>query len=184
VAYHVADTRLASVLQSLEELIRPQVDTKPLSFLQKLSADDLLVRADEEKFRQVLLNLVTNAVKFTEAGGLVAVECEADPSNVRIIVRDTGCGIPPEHLDRIFDPFVQVDRDHTPRSQQGVGLGLSISRDLAAGMGGSLTVSSTVGQGTAFTLTLPRGGTSLEDAATANASAAASTEASRVVELS
>ena len=138
VEFHVADTRVAAVLQSLEELMRPQIDTKPLSFLQHVPTEDVLVRADEEKFRQVLINLVTNAVKFTDAGGLVAVECDADPSNVRIVVRDTGRGIPSEHLDRIFDPFVQVDREHTPRSQQGVGLGLSISRDLARGMGGSL----------------------------------------------
>jgi signal transduction histidine kinase len=158
VEFHLADTRVAAVLQSLEELMRPQIDTKPLSFLQLVPTEDVLVRADEEKFRQVLVNLVTNAVKFTDAGGLVAVECDADPSSVRIVVRDTGRGIPSEHLSRIFDPFVQVDREHTPRSQQGVGLGLSISRDLARGMGGSLAVSSVVGQGTAFTLTLPRAG--------------------------
>jgi len=110
--------------------------------------------------RQVLLNLVTNAVKFTEPGGQIAVECDADDANVRIIVRDTGRGIPEEHLTRIFDPFVQIDRDRTPASQQGVGLGLSISRDLAHGMGGSLTASSAVGVGSTFTLTLPRVGPS------------------------
>jgi signal transduction histidine kinase len=157
VEFRIADTPVRSVLQSLEELMRPQIDTKTLAFEQNVPSDDVLVRADEEKVRQVLLNLVTNAVKFTDAGGLIAVECDADPSNVRIVVRDTGRGIPGEHLDRIFDPFIQIDRERIPKSQQGVGLGLSISRDLALGMGGSLTVTSTVGQGTAFTLTLPRG---------------------------
>jgi signal transduction histidine kinase len=177
VEFNVADTRVSGVLQSLEELMRPQIDTKPLSFLQQPPPEDVLVRADEEKFRQVLVNLVTNAVKFTDAGGLVAVECDADASNVRIVVRDTGRGIPSEHLGRIFDPFVQVDRERTPRSQQGVGLGLSISRDLARGMGGSLTVSSTLGQGTAFTLTLPR---AFAEAVSSDASAIESTVAQQL----
>jgi signal transduction histidine kinase len=156
VEFRVSDTRLAPILQSLEELMRPQIDTKSLNFLQQLPDADVVVRADEEKVRQVLVNLVTNAVKFTDSGGLVAVECATGPDDVRIVVRDTGRGIAPEHLGRIFDPFVQVDRDQTPRSQQGVGLGLSISRDLAHGMGGSLSVTSTLGEGSAFTLTLPR----------------------------
>jgi signal transduction histidine kinase len=104
----------------------------------------------------VLLNLVTNAAKFTPEGGRVEVECEPGDDCVRISVRDTGRGIPEDQLSRIFDPFVQIDRDRTPSSRQGVGLGLSISRDLAAAMGGTLTASSVVGQGSTFTLTLPR----------------------------
>ena len=91
-----------------------------------MSSDEtVLVRADAEKVRQILLNLVTNAVKFTDSGGLVAVECAADATCVRVVVRDTGRGIPAEHLDRIVDPFVQIDGEQTPKSQQSVGLGLS-----------------------------------------------------------
>jgi signal transduction histidine kinase len=71
-------------------------------------------------------------------------------------VSDTGRGIPPDQLDRIFQPFVQVDRHRTQASQQGVGLGLAISRELARGMGGELAAESTVGVGSTFTLTLPR----------------------------
>ncbi len=156
VEFHVADVRVASLLESLEELVRPQVDTKSLGYAQRVSAHDLAVRADAEKLRQVLLNLVTNAVKFTESGGRIDVECEGDEQNVHFIVRDTGRGIGEAHLARIFDPFVQIDRERTPRSQQGVGLGLSISRDLAHGMGGSLTATSTLGEGSTFRLTLPR----------------------------
>jgi PAS domain S-box-containing protein len=156
VEFHVSDVSVTPLLQSLEELVRPQVDTKTLSYSQAIAADDLKIRADGEKVRQVLLNLVTNAVKFTEPGGCVAVECEGDERDVRIIVRDTGRGIPAEHLSRIFDPFVQIDRERTPKSQQGVGLGLSISRDLARAMGGTLTASSTVGAGSTFVLSLPR----------------------------
>jgi signal transduction histidine kinase len=75
---------------------------------------------------------------------------------VRIAVRDTGRGIAADQLARVFDPFVQVDRHLTPTSQQGVGLGLAISRDLATGMGGTLEATSVVGMGSEFTLTLRR----------------------------
>jgi signal transduction histidine kinase len=106
--------------------------------------------------RQVLLNLLSNAVKFTNPGGSIAVECEAGAEDVAIRVRDTGIGIPPEALERIFDPFVQVGRDLRAPSD-GVGLGLAISRDLARRMGGELTAASRVGEGSVFTLPLPRG---------------------------
>jgi PAS domain S-box-containing protein len=156
VEFHVEDLSVAPLLESLEQLVRPQVDTKTLSYSQSIPSRELAARGDVEKVRQVLLNLVTNAVKFTEPGGQIAVECDGDDEHVRIVVRDTGRGIPDEHLARIFDPFVQIDRDRTPKSQQGVGLGLSISRDLAHAMGGSLTATSSVGQGSCFTLALPR----------------------------
>ncbi|HYW09098.1 MAG TPA: ATP-binding protein, partial [Longimicrobium sp.] len=115
------------------------------------------VRADPEKLRQILLNLLTNSVKFTDVGGRVALRCETDEAAglVRLSVSDTGRGIPAEQLNRIFEPFVQVERNRTHESQQGVGLGLAISRDLARGMGGSLNAESTVDVGSTFTLTLP-----------------------------
>jgi len=156
VEFDVADLPVSPLLDSLEELVRPAIDTKTLTYSHTIPVTGLAVRADPEKVRQVLLNLVTNAVKFTEPGGRIAVECDGDDEHVRIVVRDTGRGIPDEHLARIFDPFVQIDREHTPKSQQGVGLGLSISRDLAHGMGGSLSAASVLGHGSAFTLTLPR----------------------------
>jgi len=104
----------------------------------------------------VLLNLLSNAVKFTSAGGEVVLTADADDTAVRIAVRDDGRGIGADQLATIFDPFVQVDRHLTPSSQQGVGLGLAISRDLARRMNGDLTVESTLGGGSTFTLTLPR----------------------------
>jgi len=114
-----------------------------------------VVHVDVEKVRQILLNLLANAVKFTETGEVV-LECRADATEVRLSVRDTGRGIPADQLSRVFDPFVQVDRHLTPTSQQGVGLGLSISRDLALAMRGRLEASSAVGGGSEFTLILPR----------------------------
>src|SRR5205085_4037097 len=93
----------------------------------------------------------------TPAGGTVTLEARArDADTVEVCVRDTGIGIPAEKLGAIFEPFVQLDRSLT-RVREGVGLGLAISRDLARGMGGELTVESRVDEGSCFTLTLPRG---------------------------
>jgi signal transduction histidine kinase len=162
IEFRPADVELASVVGELESLIGPQLTAKRIAFDHDACASDTpdrphVVRADPEKLRQILLNLLSNAVKFTDAGGRVAIACEIDPgADVgRVRVRDTGRGIPPDQLERIFEPFVQVDRHRTLSSQQGVGLGLAISRELARGMGGDLTVESTPGQGSTFTLTLP-----------------------------
>jgi signal transduction histidine kinase len=111
--------------------------------------------ADADKVRQILVNLLSNAIKFTPANGSVSIECSAEEGIVQIRVQDTGTGIPPEKLQAIFEPFVQLDRSLT-NVREGSGLGLAISRDLARGMGGDLCIASTVGQGSTFTLTLPR----------------------------
>jgi signal transduction histidine kinase len=114
----------------------------------------LHVHADAEKVRQVLVNLLANAVKFTPPGGRVWLGAEALGRTVAIRVRDTGVGIPPDRLAAVFDPFVQAHRSLS-KPVEGRGLGLSISRDLARGMGGELTVDSVPGVGSTFTLTLP-----------------------------
>jgi signal transduction histidine kinase len=111
--------------------------------------------------RQVLLNLVGNAIKFTRSGGWVVLSCAADDEWVELRVRDNGVGIPPEEQERIFDPFQQVGR-RLSQPQEGVGLGLAISRDLARGMAGDVTVQSTPGEGSVFSLRLPREGASPE----------------------
>jgi len=124
-----------------------------------------MYEGDEDRVRQVLVNLLNNAVKFTEPGGSVCVECGLTPrpdAEARVSggpwvfmrVTDTGCGIPPDHLLKIFDPFVQVESGHT-RQNDGSGLGLTISRRLARLMKGDLTVRSEVGKGSTFTLWLP-----------------------------
>jgi signal transduction histidine kinase len=156
VEFHVEDVNVGPLVGGLEELIRPQVDAKTLQFSRSVGSEKLVARADAEKLRQVLLNLVTNAVKFTPEGGQVCIDCQDAEDGVSISVKDTGPGIPEAQLARIFDPFVQVNRDAIPTSQRGVGLGLAISRDLALGMGGALTVSSTEGVGSVFTLRLPK----------------------------
>ncbi len=102
------------------------------------------------------MNLLSNAVKFTDRG-TIELECAEEGEEVAVRVRDTGIGIPAGKLDTVFEPFVQVRAD-LPRTAEGTGLGLAISRDLARGMGGELGVESVPGEGSTFTLRLPRGG--------------------------
>jgi signal transduction histidine kinase len=114
------------------------------------------VKCDGEKLQQVLLNLLGNATKFTPKGGKVSLSCSVEPQTITIRVSDNGVGIPSSQLQSIFEPFVQGDRP-IGTSNEGVGLGLAISREFARGMGGELSVVSEVGVGSTFSLTLPRG---------------------------
>lgn len=153
VHYAVADVPADEVLSTCVALVAPQVRAKRLT-LAYVRGTTAVVRADPEKLQQILLNLLTNATKFTDPGGDLQVACAATDRVVRITVSDNGRGIAPNQLSRIFEPFVQVDAQLT-REHEGVGLGLAISRDLARGMAGDLTVESTPGRGSAFTLALP-----------------------------
>jgi signal transduction histidine kinase len=150
-------------------LVQTRADEKGIRFTAQCVGDgDVIYEGDEDRVRQILVNLLTNAVKFTEPGGEVAVGCgtapQADPEArvhghpkwVYLRVRDTGVGISVEQLPLIFDPFVQVETGHT-RSNDGSGLGLTISRRLARLMGGDITVRSVPGAGSVFTLWLPAG---------------------------
>jgi len=111
-------------------------------------------KGDERRLTQVLINLVSNAIKFTDGGGRVTVDCQQKNGDVLFTVSDTGRGIAAEKRHAIFEPFVQLDR--TLRSaHEGVGLGLAISRDLALQMNGKLEVESEVGKGSRFILFLP-----------------------------
>jgi signal transduction histidine kinase len=150
-----APMALASVVDSLKEFVEPQLQAKNLHFSVAEDIPESKVRGDPDKVRQILINLLSNAIKFTPEGGHILLECEEDDQMVRIVVRDDGAGIPPDKLDAIFEPFVQVSRDYAS-PQQGTGLGLSISRELARRMGGDLTVSSEYRKGSRFTLSLPR----------------------------
>jgi signal transduction histidine kinase len=152
VHYQLMDVPVDQALQFVVEATAPQLQAKRLRYEQAPCAG-ILARADSEKLRQILLNLLSNAIKFTD-GGWIAVSCSVQGREVCIDVRDTGCGIPAEQLDKIFDPFVQVDR-RLNRPVEGTGLGLAISRELAQGMGGTLTAVSAVGEGSTFTLRLP-----------------------------
>ena len=154
VQYDMASIPVNEALAASEALIVPQVRARGLTYVLGGCDPALRVRADRDKLQQILLNLLTNAIKFTEPGGEVRVDCAANDSVVEIVVRDTGIGIAPEKLAQVFEPFVQVDQRLT-RPNEGVGLGLAISRDLARGMGGDLRAESSPGVGSSFTITLP-----------------------------
>ncbi len=145
---------LAEHLPELETLIALQLCEKRIEYSLLCDDPSCSVYADPDKMQQILLNLLSNALKFTARGGRISLGCESVGENVGIIVRDTGIGIDPSKLDTIFEPFIQLDR-HTTSQHEGTGLGLSISRDLARAMRGDLTVASQVGIGSVFTLVLP-----------------------------
>jgi signal transduction histidine kinase len=157
VIYDVQDVLLGEVLSACEALIAPQVRARGLA-LHYSPTQGIRARADRDKVQQIVLNLLSNAVKFSEPGASVELRCDAATGGgtpiVRIQVQDSGIGISPEQLERVFEPFVQVDAKLT-RTREGTGLGLAISRDLARGMGGDLVAESTLGVGSTFTLTLP-----------------------------
>ena len=156
VKYDLARVLVSDVANAVVPMVEPQLAQKEL----KLSLDvptSLAMLADRDKTEQILLNLLGNALKFTRAGGRVTLTAMSDDAPrpcARIEVADTGIGIPPDRLDQIFEPFVQVDASPAGMAR-GTGLGLAISRDLARGMGGDLTATSTLGEGSTFVLTLP-----------------------------
>ena len=153
IEYTVSDVPVAPLLDEVTLLIEPMLAEAGIRHAITHAAEPLTVRADGDKLQQIVLNLLTNAIKFTPTSGRIALESERVGDVALIRVRDSGIGIDPSKLDRIFEPFVQLDR-RMNNGQPGVGLGLAISRDLARGMGGELTAQSTIGDGTTFTLSL------------------------------
>ncbi|HUF25665.1 MAG TPA: ATP-binding protein [Gemmatimonadaceae bacterium] len=151
--YAIGEVVLDDTLGTLETLVAPQVRAKGLTFDCRPCGRNVRARADREKLQQIALNLIVNAIKFTPPGGTITVDCECDDERALVHVRDTGIGVAPRQLATIFEPFVQVDRALN-RPHDGVGLGLAISRDLARGMGGDLSVRSEPGAGSVFTLSL------------------------------
>jgi CheY-like chemotaxis protein len=146
---------------SVEEAIRETVDLiQPLAIERDLSvsapdADGLFVRADRQRLKQVLLNLLSNAVKYNVDRGSVEISAAVgDGGRVTITVKDGGVGIPPERIDDLFAPFDRLDADK--RGVTGTGLGLALSKALTEAMGGSISVSTEVGKGSAFSIDLPR----------------------------
>ncbi|MDP0501695.1 MAG: ATP-binding protein [Verrucomicrobiota bacterium JB022] len=146
---------LRSVLASLKGLMRPlQAQQSEVELLIEEPQQDLKWETDDGKLTQILRNLISNALKFTERGE-VRLTVEHDAEMVRFSVSDTGIGIARENLERIFEEFIQIE-NHLQKRAKGTGLGLSLSQRLAQMLGGYLTVSSVLGQGSRFTLYLPR----------------------------
>jgi signal transduction histidine kinase len=145
----------SDLIQEASESFVPQFSAAGISFRAGGCPSGTLVNADPERALEVLRHLLGNALKFTRRGGSVTLTCEIEPAAVRFIVADTGRGIPDAQRESIFQPFVQVEKGLT-RSVDGSGLGLAVGRELTERMGGTLTVTSEVGMGSRFVLTLAR----------------------------
>ncbi|HET6761161.1 MAG TPA: ATP-binding protein, partial [Gemmatimonadaceae bacterium] len=143
------------VVESALPMIEPQVKARGLRLEVEAADPTLLFFADRERVRQIVLNLLSNAVKFTPPGGIARITVSAKPDEIHLCVEDTGTGIPPDKLEAVFEAFYQVEASQS-RGYGGTGLGLAISRQLARAMGGDLTVKSALGEGSTFTLCLPR----------------------------
>lgn len=147
---------LAALIAEVAALTKVQADEKGLTLLTAVPGDLARVRADQSRLRQILLNVVGNAIKFTERGDVrIVANVEADGSQVRLDVTDTGIGVPPEQQPLLFEKFRQVDASHT-RRHGGAGLGLAISKALIERMNGRISLRSEgAGQGTTVTLMVP-----------------------------
>lgn len=150
------DFPLMEEIDNAITLIDPQIGERSLLIEKKLAGvdDSVMINADRQAVRQIVLNLLSNAEKFSPSGGTITVEVGIDDGDLDISVRDRGIGIAPENLDKVFDRFFQIEGG-LQRSHGGTGIGLPISRALAELHGGSLTLESQVGAGTLARLVLP-----------------------------
>jgi PAS domain S-box-containing protein len=155
VTYNCSAVPVFTVIEAVGHMIEPQAIKKGVKLEVYECPADVVAWADRARVEQIVINLLSNAVKFTNKGS-VKLECDGyDSERVSIAVTDTGLGIPADHLEKIFEPFVQVGRSLT-QSNEGTGLGLAISRDLARAMGGDVVVTSELEKGSQFRLILPR----------------------------
>ena len=147
--------RVASIAEDSAAMVAPQAREKQIDLTVMVDDDALVIDTDEAKLRQALVNLMGNAVKFTDRGYVrLRVSRPADEDRVRFTVEDSGPGIPQEHLERIFEAFWQLDQSASRRAG-GVGLGLHVTRGIVRSLGGEISVHSTPAQGSAFTIRLP-----------------------------
>ncbi|MDP2776098.1 MAG: ATP-binding protein, partial [Anaerolineales bacterium] len=147
---------ISSLVQTVTKRLKPHAESKRISLDLELAPDLPHILADEDRVVQVLTNLTGNALQYTPAGGRITISSKQVNNEVQIAVRDTGIGIPPEHLSHIFDRFYRVDKSRSRQSGGGSGIGLTISRALIEAHGGRIWVESAgEGQGSTFTFTLP-----------------------------
>jgi heavy metal sensor kinase len=147
---------LSALVCGVVEVMRPLAEARGLSMSVE-AADGLTVCGDAGRLRQVLFNVVDNALKYTPEGGRIVVRIAPQEGSAVVTVSDTGVGIAAEHLPRVFDRFYRVDKARS-REQGGTGLGLSISRSIVAAHGGRIDLDSAPGRGTTCTVILPLGG--------------------------
>jgi signal transduction histidine kinase len=153
-SYTFTNVAIDPFLRGVDALVAPQAAAKNVTLEHVAGRANAAVVADREKLRQIVLNLLSNAIRHTPSGGTVTLSSEPRGQYTAIVIDDTGPGIPPDRRDVIFEPFVQLDRSLT-QTREGLGLGLAISRDLARGMAGDLSVHDRPGGGARFVLVLP-----------------------------
>lgn len=153
--YHFGRVSLPRALADVGIMLRGAADEKKVTLEISQPDTEVTAFADSDRVRQILVNLVMNAVKYTPAGGTVTLSCANVDNTVVARVRDTGPGIAPKQLATIFEPFVQLAASLSDQ-RSGLGLGLPVGRDLARAMKGDVTAESTTGVGSCFTLSLPR----------------------------
>jgi len=147
------DFDLRASIERTVQITRPLAEKKGLSLVFDGTSDIPHLESDRRRVEQILLNLLSNAIKFTERGS-VSVECHPEEDHVSLRVKDTGIGLGPEEMERLFKPFSQIDTGLT-RKYEGTGLGLSICKRLVELMGGEIWVESRPGEGSTFAFTLP-----------------------------
>jgi len=155
VRYRLSPVPVRELLSRMEAMIEPQARARSVEYCCQNVTNGLAVVADREKLEQVLINLLGNAVKFTPSGGRITLSAADEGDRIKLRVQDTGIGIESWQMSTIFEPFVQLEPTLT-RTTEGAGLGLAISRELTRGMGGEISVTSVPGEGSTFTVELPR----------------------------
>jgi len=148
------DISVIDAFDDVEPLVRPELQRRHFVLKRHVDVPALTVHADRKSLQQILLRLVSNASKYSADGGMITLGADRDGSRVRIWVHDTGVGISQDELKRVFEPFFQVESGKT-RRYSGIGLGLTIARDLARRMEGEVTLASQIGRGTTATVVLP-----------------------------
>jgi signal transduction histidine kinase len=154
IQFDMIEVPLRGIVADIDAVMSPLARAKSVRYRCDMPRTNVFTRTDPDKFRQIMINLVSNALKFTPTGGCIHVSCAVHGTTASISVTDTGPGIPADKLEVVFEPFVQLDRGLT-RTTDGTGLGLAISRGLARAMGADLVLESEVGKGCTFTLVLP-----------------------------
>jgi signal transduction histidine kinase len=144
---------VADLVSEIQAIMEPLAAEKGLAFRVQAPMDPVQLQTDPRKVRQILLNLLGNAIKFTDQGE-VSFTADMEDDQIILEVRDTGIGIEPDYLSTVFEPFWQVQQTST-RTAAGTGLGLSITQRLVDLLGGSITMDSTPGTGTVFAVRLP-----------------------------
>ena len=143
------------LVEEVSQLIKPLAAERSITIVRECAGPALAAHADRQRFSQVLLNLMSNAVKYNRHGGTITITCqEQGTSQASVVVCDTGQGLSPDDLDRVFVPFERLGAEQT--ATEGTGIGLPLAKTLTEAMGGRLSASSVPGQGSAFTITLPR----------------------------